>query len=97
MKAVTANRLGDGAVVYLTPGGGWSLWLDDAVMAADASEADALVAAAQADVDHCVVVAPYAFDVESADNHLRGVSVRERIRAAGPTMRLDLGKQAETR
>ena len=37
----------------------------------------------------------YLFEVEPTDNGIRAASVREAIRQAGPTVRTDLGKQAE--
>jgi hypothetical protein len=39
-------------------------------------------------------VAPYLFDVREAAGRTVPVKVREAIRAAGPTVRTDLGKQA---
>ena len=41
-----------------------------------------------------VVVHPYLFDVTVAAGSIRPVKMREVIRAAGPTVRRDLGKQA---
>jgi hypothetical protein len=40
------------------------------------------------------VVGPYLFDVRLEDGLAVPVKVREAIRAAGPTIRPDLGKQA---
>ncbi len=42
-----------------------------------------------------VVVAPYLFDVRRTAGGIRPVKEREIIRAAGPTVRHDLGKQAQ--
>ena len=59
-------------------------------------EAAALLASVEPDVVACRIVGPYLIDVVAGpDGKLRGVSERERIRALGPTVRLDLGKQAE--
>jgi hypothetical protein len=41
------------------------------------------------------VVEPYLFEVAKEADGIRAASVRETIRQAGPTVRLDLGKQAE--
>jgi hypothetical protein len=41
------------------------------------------------------VVAPYLIDVVIENGLPRAESKREAIRAAGPTVRLDLGKQAD--
>ncbi len=40
------------------------------------------------------VVNPYLFDVDVDGTTPKPISVREQIRATGPTVRLDLGKQA---
>ncbi len=96
-KMVTANRLGDGAVVYFVEGGDWTLWIDEASVVDGKEAGEALLAAAKPFVEACAVVEPYLIDVERAETGWRAISVRERIRAAGPSMRLDLGKQAETR
>ena len=37
LQVVTANRLSDGAVVYLTGSGGWSEWLSDGQIASDSA------------------------------------------------------------
>ena len=59
-------------------------------------EAAALLAEAEPDVAACRIVTPYLIDVvEGPDGSLRATSERERIRALGPSVRLDLGKQAE--
>ena len=43
------------------------------------------------------ILEPYLFEVmEEAANNYNPASVREIIRAKGPTVRLDLGKQAQT-
>ena len=46
---VTANRLGDGAVVYRTADGGWTTELDAAAVVTTAPAASELLAAAHAD------------------------------------------------
>lgn len=94
-QAVTANRLDDGVVVYLTAEGGWSELVGDATWSEDKEEQQALLAAAQEDVERCRVVAPYLFDVAVEAGRPRATSNREVIRSLGPTNRTDLGKQAE--
>ena len=93
-QAVTANRLIDGEVVYFTSTGDWSENLTDAVVA-DGKEACAtLFAHAEPAVAAQLVVEPYLFEIANEDGTLVPASVREKIRMAGPTIRLDLGKQA---
>lgn len=94
-QAVTANRLADGIVVYLTKSGEWSESLQDAAVADGKEAAEALLAKAAPTVANNFVVEPYLFEVLKEASGIRAASVRETIRQAGPTVRLDLGKQAE--
>lgn len=93
-KAVTANRLHDGRVVYLAADGGWSEWLADAAWSDVEDGQAALLARGEEDAAAAVVVEPYLFEVAVEGRAPRAASLREAIRAAGPTVRLDLGKQA---
>jgi hypothetical protein len=92
-QMLTANRLVDGDVLYWKAGQ-WVLSLKDADVFADAKDADAALAAAQKYVADNVVVNPYLFDVKIDAKGSHPVKEREIIRAAGPTVRFDLGKQA---
>lgn len=84
---ITANRLGDGAVVYRTADGGWTDALDAAVVATTADTAGALLAAAKA--DHLRAVDVYVAAVElTEDGGVRPGNLREQIRKAGPTIAL---------
>jgi hypothetical protein len=93
-QVITANRLVDGDVVYLTGDGRWSEWLGDGCVADDEQQADTLMEAAERAVAAQVVVAPYAIDVAVEGGTIRASRYREQIRASGPTIRTDLGKQA---
>lgn len=93
-KIVTANRLRDGEVVYLAGDGSWSQWLDDSRTAGDAAEEDDLLARSEEAVRDRLVVGPYLMPVAKEDGTLHPLSQRERIRAKGPSVRRDLGKQA---
>ncbi|MEI9989945.1 MAG: DUF2849 domain-containing protein [Rhizomicrobium sp.] len=92
-QMLTANRLVDGDVLYWK-GGDWVLTLAAGDVFADPRDAEAALAAAQKYVTGNVVVAPYLFDVKLVGGVVRPVKEREIIRAAGPTVRLDLGKQS---
>jgi hypothetical protein len=84
---ITGNRLSDGAVVYRTADGRWSPRLDHAVVVKTAPEAQALLAAANA--DDISAVGAYVAPVEyEADGTLRPGNLREAIRHAGPTFDL---------
>lgn len=100
-QAVTANRLDDGIVVFLADGGeadGTGAWAERpaaAAIAGDAAAAAALLAVAERAVAARLIVAPYLIEMTETAGGPRPASLRERIRAAGPTVRTDLGKQAE--
>jgi len=84
---VTANRLGDGAVIYRRADGAWSGELGEAAVVRDAAAATALVRAAVA--DGLRAVDPYLAPVEfAADGALRPGNLREVIRHGGPTIDL---------
>jgi hypothetical protein len=89
---VTANRLQDGLVVYLTQGGDWADQFAAGVVLADQAAADAAVATAERAVKDRVVVGPYLIDVLVEGDVVKPTSTRERIRAdRGPTITVDAG------
>lgn len=97
LHAVTANRLNDGQVVYLTPARTWSEKLQASHLAEAGPDADALLQTALASVEARLVVEPYLIPIDDSaadDQPPRAVGRRETIRAAGPSVRLDLGHQA---
>ncbi len=85
LQAITANRLSDGLVVYLTQLGGWSERLGDALTTSDRDEAERLLGEAEAAVAR-QVVGPYLIDLTRDDANLRPARQREAIRAQGPTV-----------
>jgi predicted NAD/FAD-binding protein len=93
-QVLTANRLRDGEVVYFTRAGEWSEKIDDAVVALEPQAAKALEARGLEDEKATLVTGVYLFDAVRENGHVRAAHIRERIRARGPTMRIDLGKQA---
>lgn len=97
-QVVIASRLADGRVVFLKEASGGAEWvglLDAAEVAEDAQRAEALLALGEASAADHSVVEPYLIDVERDGDHWRPTKYREAIRALGPTIRTDLGKQAE--
>jgi hypothetical protein len=82
---VTANRLGDGAVVYRTTKGQWSDRLDDAAVVNTVPAATGLLAAAVAD-DISAVGAYVAPVTIGHDGRPEPGNLREAIRHAGPTI-----------
>ena len=84
---VTANRVGDGAVVYRRADGGWTTRLPDAAVTSNAATARELVAAAVA--DDLRAVGPYIAPVKLTDDGgVRPGNLRELIRLGGPTIDL---------
>jgi hypothetical protein len=81
MKAVTANRLTDGRVVYLTADRRWTADIA-AAAALDGEAADAALEAGLRDV--LTVVGPYLIDIEGGAP-AGAKRVREAIRLTGPT------------
>ena len=83
---VTANRVGDGAVVYRRADGGWTTDLDDAAIATTAAVARQLIAAA---ADDLRAVGPYVAPVKLGESgRVRPGNLRELIRLGGPTIDL---------
>ena len=93
-QMITANRLADGVVVFFNN----EAWVETLTSGALFGNADAVAAAltqAKADEARDIVVEPYAIDVIDRNGAPHAKHLREAIRAAGPTIRLDLGKQAD--
>lgn len=97
MKILTANRLTDGEAVWYSTDHSWSETIDSAELAQDKAAEAVLEAVGKAAYDHNLVVDVNLVDVEMIDGAIVPNRLRERIRAAGPTNRNDLGKQARPR
>ncbi|MFI4964145.1 MAG: DUF2849 domain-containing protein [Caulobacterales bacterium] len=91
MKALTANRLGDGEVVFWRDGR-WVERFFDAQLFDDPETAEAAEARAKAALT--VVVDAYLIDVVPSEGRWVPLSFRERIRALGPSNHPQHGKQA---
>ena len=94
MKILTANRLSDGEAVWLSNDHSWADTIHGAEVAADATAQEKLQFAGHAAFLKNEVVDVNLIDIELVDGAPVPLRLRERIRAAGPTNRLDLGKQA---
>lgn len=86
MKAITANHLTGGQVVFLATGGGWSAGMTDACLFSDAGSVATAMEIAKQDEKAGVVVSVYEIDVIIADGIAVPKKLRERIRAEGPTI-----------
>jgi sulfite reductase (NADPH) hemoprotein beta-component len=91
---ITANRLTDGVVVFQTADEAWSEDFNRAAVLPDPDATASALKRAKEDEANNIVVEPYAVVVEQRNGHIEPKALREAIRAAGPTMRRDLGKQA---
>ena len=82
MKAITANRLTDGRVVYRRADAGWTPDLKAAEVFSDDDSAQPALDGALRDI--LTVVGPYLIDVVYAEPAGRA-RVREAIRLTGPS------------
>jgi len=94
LQVLTANRLIDGTVVYLAPNGAWVESLSEARVFETKPDAETALAVGTEAEKRQLIVHAYLFEVLQAKDNLRPVRQREIIRAAGPSVRRDLGKQA---
>jgi hypothetical protein len=90
----TANRLLDGEVVFLGATG-WAPRIERATVARSDGEAKALEALLKQSEAVNEVIAGYLVEVALTDHGPRPVRYREQLRTLGPSVRTDLGKQAD--
>jgi hypothetical protein len=93
-KIFNANDINNGRVVYLAADGSWSERIADAAIVQSAEDEARLQAIADAAFEARCVVDVYAIDVAIEGGRIRPLVYRERIRAEGPSVRHDLGKQS---
>ena len=94
-KVLTANHLLSGEVVFLAEGELWTPRIAEALIGESDEEQTWLERAGQRAAGAQIVVEPYLIDVERGGAAIQPVRLRERIRTLGPTVRPDLGKQAQ--
>lgn len=84
-QVITANRLGDGVVIYLRMHGDHRHWCENIREASifDAKNVEAMLGRAATDVRENRIIDPYAIGV-SADH--TPLTQREAVRAGGPTI-----------
>ena len=92
MRALTANRLIDGEVVFWRKGQWVERFGEAELFAADAAAGEEAEGHAKTEIR--VVVEPYLIDLIESEGLWAPVSYRERIRALGPS-NLPHGKQVE--
>jgi len=91
MKALTANRLIDGEVVFWSHGR-WVERFGEAELFSDDAPAGEAEGRAKSEVT--VVVEPYLIEVGETEGGAAPIAYRERLRALGPTNTPEHGKQA---
>jgi len=90
-QMIIANRLVDGAVVFLAPGEGWTTAIASGVVIDDEAEAQRLLGAAKQLEARSPVIDPQVIQVTVEGGAVRPTEIREVIRAFGPTVRTDPG------
>ena len=86
-KAITANRLDDGRVVFLDDDRRLgNQVVEERAWSPTVPELDEAIAYAKAQHDARIVVEPYAIDIAIVDGKPVPARIRERIRAEGPTV-----------
>ena len=94
MKILAANRLSDGTAVWLASDHSWADEIGAAEIARDAACEEKLERAGKAAFLKNEVVDVELIDVQIVNGAVWPVRLRERIRAAGPSIHPELGKQA---
>ena len=94
MKILTANRLTDGEAVWFSTAHVWAETIVRSEIAVDKAGEARLEDIGKAALENNEVVDVSLIDVQLVDGEIRPTRLREQIRAAGPTNRIDLGKQA---
>ena len=86
VKIVSANRLGDGIVVYVGRDGAWVEHIDAAARLETADAVEAALVAARAGEASNLIVDAFVVEAEADGEALRATTLRDRIRADGPTI-----------
>jgi hypothetical protein len=86
IAVLTANRLGDGIVVFLGADGSWTESMAAAAVARSRQEAEALEQRGRQDAARNLVVDPYLVALREVDGRLEPVRYREHVRVSGPSV-----------
>jgi len=90
LQMIIANRLRDGAIVFLAGNEDWEPAIDGGAVIETEVDATRLLALAKRHEAECRVIDPQLIEVEIKDGKPRPTAIREAIRAFGPTVRTDL-------
>jgi sulfite reductase (NADPH) hemoprotein beta-component len=94
LQVVTANRLGDGRVVYLADGDAWVEEVGRARIAESEETGKTLTAVAEKAVAERLVVGPYLIDVKVEGDRVTPTRYREVLRALGPSTHPEFSRPA---
>jgi hypothetical protein len=89
-QMIIANRLRDGAVVFLSSAEGWEPAISAGAVIDNDDDAARLLAVAKRHEGECQVIDPQLIEVELEQGKPRPTAIREAIRAFGPSVRTDL-------
>ena len=89
-QMIIANRLRDGAVVFLASGESWEPAIAAGAVIESEADATRLMALAKRHEAECQVIDPQLIEVEIEGGKPRPTAIREAIRAFGPTVRTDV-------
>lgn len=90
-KIVTANLLATGAVVFLGADETWVKDVGAALEFADAESAEGGLAVGLRDAERAIVVDPFVTEKVPAEDGKSGMTLRDTIRAFGPTIKFGPG------
>jgi Protein of unknown function (DUF2849) len=85
-KVISANSLADGIVVYAGRTGAWTGQLGQAKIFTSKADAEEGLLGAENDAKHNLVVEPFLVEVVEDASGPRAVTLRDSIRARGPTI-----------
>jgi len=88
-QMIIANRLVDGAVVFLAPGDAWEPSIERGEVVDDDALAERRLAVAKDHEARSIVIDPQLIEVELEGGKPRPTAIREATRAFGPTVRTD--------
>ena len=85
-KVITANMLATGRVVFAGTNNAWVESISEAAVFADEAAAQGALAQAQLDQERAIIVDPFVTARGSGPDDRRDMTLRETIRAYGPTI-----------
>lgn len=94
-QMIIASRLADGVVVFLAENRSWTRSIAQGAVVDGAPDSERLLAVAKQHEADCIVTDPYLIDVELNDAVPKPVSIRETIRAFGPTFKTNAQAELE--